>query len=186
MTAPRGFDLADEYMHAPTDHPQFNESMYFNFVDGKSGLATLIRMGNRANEGHAEVTVLVYLPSGGAAFHFERADIEDNSAFDAAGLRFEIVEPFRRSRVTFDGNVRMMAQWHGTRGRQEGVLRESPQAPAVEARVRGSRADVRPGIRRLGWIRDRWGRRTPSRPVTTRGRAGSVARSRSTARFSGR
>lgn len=110
MPAPRGFDLADEYMHAPTDHPQFNESMYFNFVDGKSGLATLIRMGNRANEGHAEVTVLLYLPNGGAAFHFERADIADNSAFDAAGLRFEIVAPFSRSRVAFDGNVRMMSR----------------------------------------------------------------------------
>ena len=100
MRAPIGFDIADEYMHAPTDHPQFNESMYFNFVDGKSGFATLVRMGNRANEGHAEVTVLVYLPGGGAAFHFERADIKDNSAFASAGLRFEIVEPFKHSRVT--------------------------------------------------------------------------------------
>lgn len=109
MRAPIGFDIADEYMHAPTDHPQFNESMYFNFVDGKSGFATLVRMGNRANEGHAEVTVLVYLPGGGAAFHFERADIKDNSAFASAGLRFEIVEPFKHSRVTFDGQVRMMA-----------------------------------------------------------------------------
>lgn len=112
MAAPSGFDVNDEYMHEPTDHPQFNESMYFNFVDGKSGFATLIRMGNRANEGHAEVTVLLYMPDGGAAFHFERADIKDNSAFDAAGLRFEIVEPFKRSRVTFRGNARMMR--HGT------------------------------------------------------------------------
>ena len=40
-------------MHEPTDHPQFNESMYFNFVDQTgSGFATLIRMGNRVNEGH--------------------------------------------------------------------------------------------------------------------------------------
>ena len=67
MAAPSGFDVTDEYMHEPTDHPQFNESMYFNFVDGNSGLATLIRMGNRANEGRAEVTVLLYLPGGGAA-----------------------------------------------------------------------------------------------------------------------
>lgn len=110
MAAPAGFVPKDEYMHEPTDHPQFNESMYFNFVDGNTGLATLIRMGNRANEGHAEVTVLLYLPGGGAAFHFERADIENNSAFNSAGLRFDIVEPFSRSRVTFGGNVRLMAQ----------------------------------------------------------------------------
>ena len=63
----------DEYMHEPTDDPQFNESAYYNFVDGDSGFAVLIRMGNRVNEGHAEVTVLVYLPDGGACIRFDRA-----------------------------------------------------------------------------------------------------------------
>lgn len=96
-------------MHEPTDHPQFNESAYYNFVDGDSGLGVLIRMGNRVNEGHAEVTVLLYLPDGRAAFHFERAPIEDNDRFEAAGLRFEVVEPLQHMRVTFSGDVRVMA-----------------------------------------------------------------------------
>jgi hypothetical protein len=106
------FTADDEYMHQPTDHPQFNESMYFNFVDGASDFAMLVRMGNRVNEGFAEVTVLLYLPGGRAAFHFERAPIVGNDAFAAAGLRFEIVEPLKRSRVTFSGEVRVME--HGT------------------------------------------------------------------------
>ncbi|AXK32476.1 hypothetical protein DVA86_07215 [Streptomyces armeniacus] len=93
----------DEYMHEPTGHPQFNESAYYNFVDGDSGFAVLIRMGNRVNEGHAEVTVLLYLPGGRAAIRFDRAQIDSNDAFEAAGLRFEVVEPLRKIKVTFDG-----------------------------------------------------------------------------------
>lgn len=98
----------DEYMHEPTDHPQFNESAYYNFVDGESGFAVLIRMGNRVNEGHAEVTVLIYLPGGRAAIRFDRAEITSNDSFEAAGLRFEVVEPLRKMKVTFDGTAHLL------------------------------------------------------------------------------
>lgn len=98
----------DEYMHEPTDHPQFNESAYYNFVDGGSGFAVLIRMGNRVNEGHAEVTVLIYLPGGKAAIRFDRAPIDSNDKFEAAGLKFEVVEPLKRMRVTFDGTAYLL------------------------------------------------------------------------------
>lgn len=108
MGATESFSPEDEYMHEPTDHPQFNESAYYNFVDGESEFAVLIRMGNRVNEGHAEVTVLLYLPGQRAAFHFERAPITDNSKHDAAGLKFEVVEPLQRMRVTYSGDVRVM------------------------------------------------------------------------------
>ena len=101
---------SDEFMHEPSEHPQFNESAYYNFVDNESGFAVLIRMGNRVNEGHAEVTVLVYLPGGGAAIRFDRATITSNDAFDAGGLRFEVVEPLKRMRVTFDGTAYMLAR----------------------------------------------------------------------------
>ncbi len=107
--AEQQFPRNDEYMHEPTDHPQFNESMYFNFVDGASGFSTLVRMGNRINEGYAEVTVLLYLPGGGAAIHFERASISDNNAFDAGGLRFEVIEPLERMKVTYSGESYVLA-----------------------------------------------------------------------------
>jgi hypothetical protein len=100
----------DEFMHEPTDDPMFNESAYYNFVDGDSGYGLLIRMGNRVNEGHAEVTVVVYLPGGGAALRFDRAPISSNDAFDAAGLRFDVIEPLQRMRVTFDGTAYLLAQ----------------------------------------------------------------------------
>ena len=99
---------SDEFMHEPTEHPQFNESAYYNFVEGDSGFAVLIRMGNRVNEGHAEVTVLVYLPGGRAAIRFDRAGITTNDAFDAGGLRFEVVEPLKKMRVHFDGTAYLL------------------------------------------------------------------------------
>lgn len=101
---------SDEFMHEPTDEPNFNESAYYNFVDGGSGFGVLIRMGNRVNEGHAEVTVLVYLPHGEAVIRFDRAPITTNDAFDAAGLRFEVVEPLKRMRVHFDGTGYRLAK----------------------------------------------------------------------------
>lgn len=101
---------SDEFLHEPTDHPQFNESAYYNFVEGDSGFAVLIRMGNRVNEGHAEVTVLVYLPDGRAAIRFDRAPITSNEAFDAGGLRFEVVEPLKKMRVHFDGTAYLLAK----------------------------------------------------------------------------
>lgn len=122
------FVPADENMHRPTEHPQFNESMYFNMVDGVHGFATLIRMGNRVNEGYAEVTVLVYLPDGAAAIRFARPGITGNDAFDAAGLRFEVVEPLRRMRVTFDGTAYRLARGTDLADPKK-AFTESPEVP---------------------------------------------------------
>lgn len=100
VNVPALLPAEDEGMHEPTDHPQFNESMYFNFVDQSgSGFGTLIRMGNRVNEGHSEVTALVYLPDGSVAAHIVRAPIEHNDAFDAGGMKIDVIEPMQRIRV---------------------------------------------------------------------------------------
>lgn len=101
--ADAAIDPRDELMHEPTDDPQFNESMYFNFVDGGSGFATLVRIGNRVNEGHAEVTTLVYQPGGRAVIHFERSPITDNHAFDAGGLRVDVRKPLEHLQLTYAG-----------------------------------------------------------------------------------
>jgi hypothetical protein len=99
----------DEYPHQPTDDPDFNESAVFHFVGTVDHPTMLLRIGNRANQGFAEVTVLGILPGGGAFFHFERAGISAGDGFDAGGVRFEVLEPFASWRVTFDGDVRMLA-----------------------------------------------------------------------------
>jgi hypothetical protein len=100
----------DEYMHENTGESNFNESMYFNFYDRQARLGGFARIGNRANERYAEVTLAVYLPDGTALFNYMRPQIADNSAFNAGGMRFEVLEPFKRLRVTYDGSAVYLAR----------------------------------------------------------------------------
>ncbi len=62
-------------------------------------------MGNRPNEGYAEMTVCLYLPDGRVGFMFKRPRIEGHEAHDAGGLRFEVVAPYEEHHVTYDGTV---------------------------------------------------------------------------------
>ncbi len=97
----------DEYMH-PGPEPTFNESMYANVHDPDVGLGGFVRIGNRPNEGHAEVTACLYLPDGRVAFTYARPEIEGNERFDAGGAAFEVVTPFEELRVRFRGDVVML------------------------------------------------------------------------------
>jgi hypothetical protein len=99
---------ADEYLHELGPEPTFNESMYFNVYDPKAGVGGFFRIGNRANEGYAEMTVCLYLPGGRVAFMYNRPKIEDNSRFDAGGLQIEVHEPFERLTVDYVGRVVML------------------------------------------------------------------------------
>jgi hypothetical protein len=95
----------DDYMHALEDATNFNESAYYNFHDRDCGLGGWVRLGNRPNEGYAEMTTCLYLPDGRVAFWFARPRISSNESHDAGGLRFEVVQPFEEHRVTYDGWV---------------------------------------------------------------------------------
>jgi hypothetical protein len=95
----------DDYLHPLGPEPNFNESMYFNFFDPGQEVGGFVRLGNRANEGRAEMTVCVYLPDDRVLFAFKRAAIDDNDAFDAGGLRFEVVEPTETLRTVYRGGV---------------------------------------------------------------------------------
>lgn len=98
-------DPSDEGMHELGAEPNFNESMYFNLYDPSVPLGGFFRVGNRANEGRAEMTVCVYLPDGRVAFMFGRPEISGNSAFDSGGLRFSVVRPFEELTVSYQGDV---------------------------------------------------------------------------------
>jgi hypothetical protein len=92
-------------MHELGPEPNFNESMYFNAYDPESRLGGFFRLGNRANEGTGEMTACLYLPDGRVAFMFRRPSVTDNSAFDAAGMRFDVVEPFTELTIAYRGHV---------------------------------------------------------------------------------
>jgi hypothetical protein len=118
----------DDYTHPLGPEANFNESMYFNFFDREQRTGGFLRVGNRANEGQAEVTVTLFLPDGRVLFTFERPRIESNDAFDAAGVRFEVIEPTQRLRTTCTARLlelrepRMMAD-------PRRAFAESPRLP---------------------------------------------------------
>ncbi|GAG25067.1 unnamed protein product, partial [marine sediment metagenome] len=88
----------DEYPHEPDEASNYNESMYLNAFDPTQGAGGWFRIGNRVNEGYAEMTVCVYLPDGRIGFAYGRPAIETNEVMDAGGLRIDVVEPFEHLR----------------------------------------------------------------------------------------
>src|SRR6266508_2709596 len=124
----------DEYMHELGPEPNFNESMYFNVFDPTNRVGGFFRLGNRANEGTAEMTCCLYLPDGRVGFMFKRPDIDDNDAFDAAGMRFAVQEPFKALSVDFQIATEWEDDEHYHR-RITATLRSKDQQWKVQGRV---------------------------------------------------
>ena len=107
VTAPVFGDIQpkDDYTHPLGPESNFNESMYFNFFDNARKLGGFMRVGNRANERYAEVTLTLYRPDDTVLFNYKRPEITTNDAFDAGGMRFEAIEPLVRLRTTYEGGA---------------------------------------------------------------------------------
>ncbi|MCG8316290.1 MAG: hypothetical protein MI976_24025 [Pseudomonadales bacterium] len=95
----------DEYTHPIEAAKNFNESMYINLFDHQQQIGGWFRVGNRPNEGYAEVSCCLYLPDGQVAFMFQRPEISNNDAIAAGGMAFTIVEPFKKLTLTHSGKV---------------------------------------------------------------------------------
>jgi hypothetical protein len=95
----------DELMHQPDDSANFNESVYTNGFNSSSPVGGWMRLGNRVNEGYAELSVCLYLPDGKIACQFQRPSIVRNDQFDAGGLSYSVIEPFKKVSMTFDGEL---------------------------------------------------------------------------------
>src|SRR2546423_1474840 len=136
MTTMR-LEPSDEYMHPLEEASNFNESMYFNVYDPAEKIGGWFRLGNRANEGYAEMTTCIYLPDGSVGFMYGRPEIKDNDAFDAGGMRFEVVTPFEELKVSYNGHACMLDDplQMADPGK---AFRENPMAPCtVELTYRG-------------------------------------------------
>lgn len=124
-------DPADEYNHAPGPESNFNESVYVNAFELERRFGGWMRLGNRVNEGHAEAQVCLYLPDGRVACQFQRPDIQQNDGFAAGGLRYEVIEPFKRVAMHYEGDVMVLDD--------PGLLRDPRKlfdtAPRASARV---------------------------------------------------
>jgi len=98
----------DDLMHENSGEENFNESAYYNFFDSRRRIGGFVRLGNRPNEGYAEMTTCFYMPDGRVAFMFKRPEIASNTGHDAGGLRFEVRTPFVEHRVTYRGHACML------------------------------------------------------------------------------
>ncbi len=102
---------SDEYMHELGPESNFNESMYINCFDAAQQVGGWFRMGNRANEGYAEMTICLYLPAPEGSdrrqvgFMFKRPNITSNDALDAGGLTWTMVTPFEELKIDYVGKV---------------------------------------------------------------------------------
>ena len=102
----------DEYTHPPVAALNYNESMYFNVFDHAKQAGGWFRIGNRPNEHYAETTVCIYLPDGRIGFMFARPEIANNDRMEAGGLKLDVVEPFKRLKVSYTGKVLLLANPH--------------------------------------------------------------------------
>lgn len=113
MKIPEGFkirlDPEDDYTHPIEEARNFNESMYINLFDFAKKMGGWFRVGNRPNEGYAEMTCCLYLPGGRVAFMYGRPEIAGNDELKAGGMNFDIVEPFKRIRLSYEGQVCVLA-----------------------------------------------------------------------------
>ena len=97
-------------MHPVEAAQNFNESMYVNLFDHGQKIGGWLRVGNRPNEGHAEMSCCLFLPGGRVGFMYQRPALRHNQNFDAAGMKFEVVEPFRTLRATYKGMLCVLDQ----------------------------------------------------------------------------
>ncbi|MFP4514346.1 MAG: hypothetical protein ACLFRV_15505 [Acidimicrobiales bacterium] len=129
---------SDELTHEPDPVPNYNESMYLNAFDPEAEVGGWFRLGNRVNEGYAEMTVCTYLPGGRVGFMYGRPRIETNDAMDAGGLRIDVVEPFEHLRVTYDGTVCLLDE-PGQMADPRTAFRDNPHVGCrVDLDIRGA------------------------------------------------
>ena len=95
----------DDYTHELGPEENFNESVYFNFFDRSQNRGGFVRMGNRANEGYAEMTVIVWNPDRSALFNYAKPDISTNEEWRAGGLHIEVLTPGERLRTSYVGDA---------------------------------------------------------------------------------
>ena len=94
----------DEYPHYPPPAVKnFNESVYVMAYDQAHRVGGWMRLGNRFNEGHAELAVCLYLPGGKIACQFKRPQISTYKEFSAGGLNYEVLEPYQKMTMRYEG-----------------------------------------------------------------------------------
>ncbi len=134
----------DDYTHPLGPEPNFNESVYFNFFDRAQNRGGFLRIGNRANEGQAEMTVIVYNADGSAFFNYKRPKIESNDGWNAGGLEVTVLVPGEKLRTRYEGSAVYLADPRAMKDPGRRVQGEPAQETRDRSRARRRRPDLRP------------------------------------------
>ncbi|BCH33329.1 hypothetical protein MesoLjLc_52590 [Mesorhizobium sp. L-8-10] len=134
----------DELMHQPDGSSNFNESVYTNGFNTASPVGGWMRLGNRVNEGYAELSVCLYLPDGRIACQFQRPAIASNERFDAGGLSYSVIEPFRKVSMRFAGELIIVDDPEALREPQT-LFASGPRLPGEVAWVHEAESPIHGG-----------------------------------------
>ena len=140
---------ADEGIHDVGTASNWNESRYVDFWDSERRLGGWFRIGNRPNEGYAEMSACVYLPDG--AWRSSSSGRRSRATRCApAASRWEVVEPWRANRVGYSGEMLAARRSVELTDPKRGVRREPPRDAEVE-----HRSVARPGCTTRRWVTTR-------------------------------
>jgi hypothetical protein len=128
----------DEYTHPIEAAQNFNESMYINLFDHSKKMGGWFRVGNRPNEGYAEISCCVYLPDGRVAFMFDRPRITTNERIAAGGMAFDIVEPFKKLVLSYEGKVCVLKNPQDMENPKKAFVENPPVACSIRIEFTGA------------------------------------------------
>ena len=117
-----------EFSHQPDSSVNFNESVYTNAFDPKAAFGGWMRLGNRVNEGYAELSVCLYLPDGRIACQFQRPSITTNDRHEAGGIKYTVNEPLKSVTMSYDGDLIIVDNPDDLRNPQE-LFAKGPRLP---------------------------------------------------------
>jgi hypothetical protein len=103
------YGTADEGFHDAADTANFNESVYFNFLDPRTKIGGIVRIANRPSLGYKEFSVNIKLPGGGIAFRAAQEPSTSNAEFSAGGLTLSVSEGTRSWKIAFHGTLSLVS-----------------------------------------------------------------------------
>lgn len=126
----------DERPHPPGAGLSWIETTWLELVDEASGLAGVIRLDVRPNQGTSEVSFSFFLEDGGfvTARHVGAQVAGASSVVEIEDARLETVEPLRHWRVKYDGPSHSLASASDT-GRREAWQKSRLERLIVELDV---------------------------------------------------
>lgn len=96
-----------DVVHEFGEHPDWNESFYFNFYDRGNDICGFMRIGLKPNRDEKSMFFFLMMPDG-PHIGTRTAESFKDSEFKASGLRYEKISSERKWRIEYDGDMRRL------------------------------------------------------------------------------